>query len=69
MPTSLDQQLADFLRKKRGEETYAAFSRRTGLPASTLFRLEQAQQSVSLGKLEQLMKRLKVKMKDVFPNR
>ncbi len=69
MDGSLEQQLADFLRKKRGEETYAAFSRRTGLPASTLFRLEQAQQSVSLGKLEQLLRRLKVKLKDVFPGR
>jgi transcriptional regulator with XRE-family HTH domain len=63
----MEQQLADFLRKKRGEETYAAFGRRTGLPPSTLFRLEQGQQSLTLGRLEQITKRLKVKLADIFP--
>ena len=63
----MEQQLADFLREKRGEETYAAFGRRTGLPPSTLFRLEQGQQSLTLGRLEQITKRLKVKLADIFP--
>ena len=52
---------------KRGEETYAAFGRRTGLPPSTLFRLERGQQSLTLGRLEQITKRLKLKLADIFP--
>ena len=65
----MEQQLADFLRKKRGDDTYAAFARRTGLPPSTLFRLEQGQQSLTLGRLEQIMKRLKAKLLDIFPGK
>lgn len=65
----MEQQLAEFLRKTRGEETYASFARRTGLPPSTLFRLEQGQQSLTLGRLEQILKRLKVKLRGVFPGK
>jgi len=69
MRGSMEQQLADFLRKRRGEETYASFARRTGLRQSTIFRLEQCQQSLTLGRLEQLLKRLKVKLSDIFPGK
>ena len=66
MRKSFDKQLGQFLRKQRGEMTFVQFSRKTGLPASTLFRLENAQQSITLGKLELVLKRLKCKVSDVF---
>jgi DNA-binding Xre family transcriptional regulator len=55
-----------FLRKKRGEQTFAEFSRKLGLPPSTLHRLESGEQSVTLGKLEQIMRRLKCRLSDIF---
>jgi hypothetical protein len=58
--------LAVFLKKRRGDMTFAAFSRLTGLPRSTLFRLENCEQSITLGRLQQVMDRLKVEWQDVF---
>ena len=49
--------------------TYAAFAKRLGLPPSTLIRLEQCQQSVTLGRLAQITKRPGVKLGDVVPDR
>ena len=66
MASELDQKLAAYLKKKRGDMTFAEFSRKVGLPASTLFRYEQCQQSATLGRLEQIMKRLKCTIKDIF---
>ena len=66
MECPLDKKLAVFLRKKRGDMTFAAFSRKVGLPTSTLFRLEQCQQSITLGRLHQVMKRLKASLDDIF---
>ena len=65
-PTPLDKKLAAFLKKERGEMTFAAFSRLTGLPRSTLFRLENYEQSITLGRLQQIMDRLKCSIDDVF---
>ena len=66
VPSSLDKKLAAFLKKERGEMTFAAFSKKSGLPRSTLFRLEQCQQSITLGRLQQVMDRLKCSLDDVF---
>ena len=66
MDKKLDRQLAAFLRRKRGEMTYAQFSRKVGLPPSTLFRLENTQQSITLSKLEGVIARLKSSVRDVF---
>lgn len=66
MAKALDKQFGEFLRKQRGEATYAAFSKKIGVSASTLYRLERAEQSVTLGKLEEILKRLKCTMDDVF---
>ncbi len=63
---SLEKQLAAFLRKKRGEMTFAQFSQKLGLPTSTLHRLEQCQQSITLGRLQQIMQRLKCGLSDIF---
>ena len=66
MDKSLDRQLAAFLRRQRGEMTYASFSRKTGLPPSTIFRIENGQQSITLSKLQGVFRRLKVRARDVF---
>ena len=63
---TLDQQLALFLKRARGDGSYAAFSRKTGLTPSTLFRLENCQQTITLRRLERVMKRLKITLVDVF---
>jgi DNA-binding Xre family transcriptional regulator len=62
----LEQQLAAFLRKRRGGLSYAKFSRKVGLPPSTLHRLEMCQQSITLSRLEHIMKRLKCSLSDIF---
>jgi transcriptional regulator with XRE-family HTH domain len=62
----LDKQLGDFLRKRRGDLTYAAFGRKVGLPPSTLHRLENGTQSITLKKLAVVLKRLKSSARDVF---
>lgn len=46
--------------------TFSQFSKKTGLPQSTLFRLEQCQQSVTLGRLQQIMDRLKSSLEEIF---
>jgi transcriptional regulator with XRE-family HTH domain len=66
VPSALDKKLASFLRKQRGEQTFAQFSRKLGLPRSTIFRLEHCEQSVTLGRLQQIMDRLKCSLWDIF---
>jgi transcriptional regulator with XRE-family HTH domain len=63
---SLEKQLGSFLRKKRGDQTFAEFSRKLGISASTLHRLERGEQSITLGKLEDIMRRLKCRLFDIF---
>ena len=67
MGKSLDKQFGRFLRERRGDVSYAVFARKLGISASTLFRLETGEQSVTLGKLEDVLKRLKSGVRDVFP--
>ena len=62
----LEEKLADFLKKTRGETSYAEFAKKTGLTPSTLFRLENRQQSITLGRLEEVMTKLKVNLQDIF---
>lgn len=66
VPTDLDKKLAQFLKKERGEMSYADFSKKTGFMPSSLFRLENCQQSITLKRLHGLMKKLKVSLVDVF---
>ena len=66
MANQLEKKLAAFLKKQRGDQTYAAFSRKLGITASSLFRIENCEQSVTLNRLQQIMDRLKVDLKDVF---
>lgn len=66
MRANLERQLAGFLRKHRGAMTFAEFSRKVGLPPSTLHRLENATQSITLRNLQQIMNRLKCRLSDMF---
>jgi transcriptional regulator with XRE-family HTH domain len=65
-PSKLDQLFAAFLKKQRGDRTFAQFSKETGLNASTLFRIERGEQSITLGRLNAVMKRLNVSLEEVF---
>lgn len=67
MRQTLDHQLATFLRKRRGETPYAAFAKKLGITPSSLFRLENGQQSITLKTLQQIMDRLKCSLSDMFP--
>ena len=62
----LAKQLAQFLRKQRGDLTFQQFSRKTGMSDSTLHRLELAEQNITLNTLEQLSDRLKCSVADLF---
>ena len=64
---SLHQQLARFLRKERGALTYEQFARKVGVSKSTLHRMELAEQNVTLDSLEQITRRLKCRLSDIFP--
>jgi len=64
---TLDSMLAVYLRKKRGEVTYTVFAKKLGITPSSLFRLENGQQSITLKTLQQILSRLKVNLFDIFP--
>jgi len=65
---SLDAQLAKFLRKRRGAMSYARFAQKTGLSHTTLHRIERGELHLTLNKLEDLMRKLKIKLRDIFPD-
>ena len=66
MPSRLDKQLAKWLREQRGGMTFAQFSKKVGLPPSTIHRIENGEQSVTLGRLQFILDRLKCALADVF---
>ncbi|MDR0533034.1 MAG: helix-turn-helix transcriptional regulator [Verrucomicrobiales bacterium] len=63
---NLDHKLAVFIRQKRADRTYAEFAHILGVTPSTVFRLEQRQQSITLRSLSKILERLKCTYKDVF---
>lgn len=67
MRRNLDKQLAKFLRKTRGSLSYAVFAKRVGLSHTTLHRLERGEHHLTLNKLEVILNKLKVRLRDVFP--
>jgi DNA-binding Xre family transcriptional regulator len=67
MRQMLDRELAAFLRKRRGEISYAAFAKKLGMTASNLHRLENGEQTITLRKLQEIMERLKCNLTDIFP--
>ena len=65
---NLDFQLGKYLRKARGEFSYAQFSKKTGVSHTTLHRLERGEHHLTLNKLETVMNKLKIKLSDIFPD-
>jgi transcriptional regulator with XRE-family HTH domain len=65
---NLDKQLAKFLRKERGNLSYAEFAKKAGISHQTLFRIEHSEHHLTLDKLETILVKLKIRLKDVFPN-
>ena len=63
---NFDGQLAKYLRKARGELSYAQFSKKTGLSHMTLFRIEKGEHHLTLNKLETLLNKLKIRLSGVF---
>lgn len=68
MQRNLDRQLAKFLRKKRGGLSYAAFAKKSGVSHQTLFRIERGEHRLTLDKLETMLMKLKIRLKDIFPD-
>jgi DNA-binding Xre family transcriptional regulator len=66
MAASLQKQLGQYLRKRRGEMTLTAYARKLGISSSSLHRMEMGEQNVTLTTLERLLKRLKCSLTDVF---
>jgi len=64
---NLDKQLAIFLRKKRGDLSYAVFAKKAGISHQTLFRIEHGEHHLTLDKLETVLGKLNVRLKDIFP--
>jgi transcriptional regulator with XRE-family HTH domain len=64
---SFDKQLAKYLRKQRGELSYAQFAKTSGLSPMTLFRIEKGEHHLTLNKLETVANKLKIKLSDIFP--
>jgi DNA-binding Xre family transcriptional regulator len=62
----LAKKLGAALRKRRGELTYAQFARKVGIGHSTLHRLEMGDQNITLKTIEQLTKRLKCSVGELF---
>lgn len=63
----LDKQLAIFLRKQRGELSYAQFGKKVGLSHTTLHRIERGEHRLTISKLQTVLDKLKIKLSDVFP--
>jgi DNA-binding Xre family transcriptional regulator len=62
----LRKQLAEFLKKKRGDQTFQQFARKIGLSDSTLQRIEMMDQNVTIDTLEYIVDRLRCKLSDIF---
>lgn len=52
---------------RRGALSYAHFSKKTGLSHTTLHRIERGEHHLTLTKLETILNKLKLRLKDVFP--
>jgi transcriptional regulator with XRE-family HTH domain len=62
----LDQVFAAFIKKQRGARSYAEFAKEAGLDPGSLHRLERAEQSITLGRLNRVLKRLNSSLEEVF---
>lgn len=65
----LRARLAAFIRNARGDLPQRAFARKMGVAQSTIMRIENEDQNVTLKTLEQLCKAFNVDVVDLFPPR
>ncbi len=65
-PTKLDQTFAAYIKRQRGDRSFAAFAKEIGLDPGSLHRLERGEQSITLGRLTRVLKRLNASLEDVF---
>jgi transcriptional regulator with XRE-family HTH domain len=64
----LDREFARFVRKDRAGLSYAEFAKKVGVSHTTLHRIERGEHHITLNKLETILGRLRIKLKDVFPD-
>jgi transcriptional regulator with XRE-family HTH domain len=62
----LRRQLAEFLKLKRGNQTFQQFARKIGLSDSTLQRIEMMEQNVTIDTIQHIVDRLRCKVADIF---
>lgn len=65
-PTSSDRKISSKLTKLRGDETQMAFAKRLGISQSTLNRIENCEQSATVGLLDRLARKLNLKIVEFF---
>ncbi len=63
---SLDKQFVAFLHKKRGEMSQVAFAKKLGISRASLYRLLQGDESITLKRLDSILKRLRCPTSEVF---
>lgn len=63
----LRSRLAAFIRHRRGGMSQRLFARKTGVAQSTIMRIENEDQNVTLQTLEQLCKAFRVDVGELFP--
>lgn len=63
----LRSRLAAFIRQRRGNTPQRVFARKMGVAQSTIMRIENEDQNVTLQTLEQLCKAFHVDVGDLFP--
>jgi transcriptional regulator with XRE-family HTH domain len=61
----LRKQLAEFLNRKRGDQTFQQFARKMGLSDSTLQRIEMMEQNVTIDTLQHIVNRLGCRVSDI----
>jgi transcriptional regulator with XRE-family HTH domain len=64
----LRKQLAEFMKRKRGDQTFQQFGRKIGLSDSTLQRIEMMEQNVTIDTIQHILDRLRCKVSDIFPD-
>ena len=64
---ALKDQLAKFVREKRGDLTLKQFARKVGISDSTLQRVEIGEQNITLKSLQQIVDRLNCEIAEIFP--
>jgi DNA-binding XRE family transcriptional regulator len=63
----LKRRLAKYIRSRRGNASQKEFARKIGVAQSTIMRIENEDQNVTINTLEQLCKAFKCDIDELFP--